>query len=161
MVVQESELTVRTLGEADLDRLVRMDQQLTGRNRRQWYQGKLHRALEEADIRISLGAEDGGILVGALLGSLHYGEFGQPEPVAVLDTILVDRNAAGRGIATAMLDQLLTNLRGLGIQSLRTEISWEERELAAFLNRRGFRPLPRFVLELPVEGSETADEPRL
>ncbi len=153
MVVEESQLTIRNLGEADLGRLVRMDQQLTGRNRRLWYEGKLKRALEDADIRISLGAEEKGILVGALLGSLQYGEFGQPEPVAVLDTVLVDRNLAGRGIATAMLDQLLTNLRGLGIEKLRTEISWEERDLGAFLTRRGFHPLPRFVLELAVKES--------
>ena len=94
------------------------------------------------------------MLVGAILGSLQYGEFGQPEPVAVLDTILVDKNLGGRGIATAMLDQLLTNLRGLGIEKLRTEISWDERDLGAFLTHRGFHPLPRFVLELEVGTSE-------
>lgn len=150
MASQESELTVRTLEGGDLDRLVRMDQQFTGRNRRLWYEGKLRRVLAEADIRISLGAESDGLLVGALLGSLQYGEFGQPEPVAVLDTILVDRSFGGRGIATAMLDQLLLNLRGLGIERLRTEVSWDEQDLARFLAGRGFRPVPRLVLEREV-----------
>jgi GNAT superfamily N-acetyltransferase len=152
---EEGELTVRALRSEDLERLVRIDRQITGRNRRLWYEGKLQRALAETDVRISLGAEIDGLLVGALLGSLFYGEFGQPEPAAVLDTILVDRNFGGRGVGTAMLEQLLLNLRGLGIERLRTEVSWDERELTGFLARRGFRPLPRFVLEREVGPAAT------
>jgi GNAT superfamily N-acetyltransferase len=143
---------VRVLTERDAPRLVQMDQQITGRNRKAWYQGKLKRALEDADIRISLGAEQAGVLVGAILGSLHYGEFGQPEPMAVLDTILVDRNFGGHGIATAMLEQLMRNLGALGIERLRTEVGWEEHELARFLGNRGFSPIPRLVLERIVGG---------
>ena len=97
MEPSRDDLTVRCLREADLARLVRMDERITGRNRRAWYERKLKKALEESDVRVSLGAESGGILVGAVLGSLHYGEFGQPEPVAVLDTILVDEGFRGRG----------------------------------------------------------------
>jgi GNAT superfamily N-acetyltransferase len=147
MVAEEGELIVRTLAPGDLDRLVAMDRQITGRNRRVWYEGKLTRALAQADIRISLGAEARGLLVGGLLGSLQYGEFGCPEPTAILDTILVDRSFSGRGIGTAMLDQLLVNLRGLGIERLRTEVGWDEQDLVRFLGRRGFCPVPRLVLE--------------
>lgn len=143
-------VTIRLLAPHDLPRLVRMDQQITGRNRSLWYERKLRRALAETDIGISLGAEDDGVLVGALLGSLLYGEFGQPEPVALLDTILVDGAFAARGIGTAMLDQLLRNLHALGIDRLRTEVGWEEHDLARFLAHRGFAPLPRLVLEMEV-----------
>ena len=144
------DLIIRSLRLDDTARLVRIDQQITGRNRKAWYEGKLRRALEESDVRISLGAEMDGILVGALLGSLHYGEFGQPEPIAILDTILVDRAFRGRGVATAMLEQLLKNLRGLGIERLRTEVAWDEHELTRFLGSKGFVPVPRLVLEAPV-----------
>ena len=147
MDTRTDQTVVRTLTEQDAARLVRMDQQITGRNRKAWYQGKLKRALEDADIRISLGAEQDGVLVGAILGSLHYGEFGQPEPLAVLDTILVDRAFSGRGVATALLEQLMRNLGALGIERLRTEVGWEEHELARFLGKRGFAPIPRLVLE--------------
>ena len=143
-------VTVRLLTERDLDRLVRMDEPLTGRNRSVWYERRLRRALHETDIRISLGAEHDGTLVGALLGSLLYGEFGQPEPVAQIDTILVDEAFAGRGGGTALGDQLLRNLGALGIERVRTEVGWEEHELARFLGRRGFAPLPRLVLEASV-----------
>lgn len=143
-----AEVVVRTLTAADGPRLVRIDHAITGRNRTEWYSGKLARALAGSDIRISLGAERDGILVGAVLGSLQYGEFGQPEPVAVLDTVLVEPALRGQGIGDALLDQFARNLRALGIRRVRTEVGWDEHELNRFLGRRGFVPAPRLVLEL-------------
>jgi GNAT superfamily N-acetyltransferase len=124
-----------------------MDQVITGRNRSAWYEGKLKRALLESDLNISLGAEVDGCLVGAVLGSLHYGEFGLPEAIAVLDTILVDPGNERHGIGTSLLDQLVRNLVALGIVRLRTEVAWDEHDLNRFLGRRGFAPAPRLVLE--------------
>ena len=140
-------LTIRTLAREDSARLVRMDERITGRNRATWYEGKLKRAFEDSDLKISLGAEMDGTLVGAVLGTLQYGEYGLPEPVAVLDTILVDSDFRGRGIATAMFDQLVENLEALGIKRLRTEIAWNDRELVGFLGKNGFGPGGRLVLE--------------
>jgi len=140
-------VTVRLLVLADAPRLVRMDQAITGRNRTAWYEGKLKRALRESDLQISLGAEVDGFLVGAVLGSLHYGEFGQPEPIAVLDTILVDPAFGRRGVGKALLESLVRNLEALGIERLRTEVAWDEFELNRFLGLQGFAPAPRLVLE--------------
>lgn len=144
------DVTIRALRMQDCPRLVRIDREISGRDRRAWYEGKVRRALEDADVRISLGAEIDGTLVGALLGSVHYGEFGQPEPVAILDTVIVDRAFGRRGVATAMLEQLLLNLKALRIERLRTEVAWDEFELTAFFARAGFLPVPRLVLELGV-----------
>ena len=122
---EPDDVLVRNLKPEDLPRLVRMDQAITGRNRSAWYEGKLKRALAESDVRISLGAEVDGCLVGAVLGSLHYGEFGLPEPIAVLYTILVEPGRARHGVGTALLDQLVKNLAALGIERLRTEVAWD------------------------------------
>jgi GNAT superfamily N-acetyltransferase len=143
----ENGVTVRTLSHGDLARLVRMDEKATGRNRRAWYEGRVRLALEDSDLKISLGAEVDGILVGALLGTLQYGEFGVPEPVAVLDTILVEGDFRGRGIGTAMFDQLVKNLEALGIDRVRTEVAWNHRDLIGFLGEKGFTPAARLVLE--------------
>jgi predicted N-acetyltransferase YhbS len=163
MDLGQDDLTIRTLQLSDAPRLTKIDHQITGRQRSAWYEGKLRRALEESDVRISLGAEKDGILVGALLGSLQYGEFGQPEPLAILDTILVDPAFSGQGVGTAMLEQLVKNLHAFGIERLRTEVSWDEHALSRFLGRHGFVPMPRLVLELAVgqdRGEKAVPEPR-
>jgi ribosomal protein S18 acetylase RimI-like enzyme len=139
-------VTVRTLNRADLDRLVRMDHAWSGRNRAKFLEGKLGRALD-ADVQVSLGAVVDGTLVGAVLGTVHYGEFGLAEPVAVLDTLLVDPASTRRGIGRAMLDQLLKNLAALRIERVRTEVAWDEQELIGFLAKEGFAPSGRLVLE--------------
>ena len=104
---QSDVVLVRSLRQEDAPRLVRMEQAITGRNRSAWYEGRLKRALTESDLNISLGAEVDGCLVGAVLGSLQYGEFGLPQPIAVLDTILVDPGHGRHGIGTVLLDQLV------------------------------------------------------
>lgn len=142
-------VVVRTLTRGDLDRLVKMDHAWSGRNRARYLDGKLGRALG-SDIRVSLGAEVDGVLVGAVLGSVQYGEFGLAEPVAVLDTLLVDPGMKRRGLGRAMLDQLLKNLAALRIERVRTEVSWNEQELVGFLAAAGFVPAARLVLEREV-----------
>ena len=149
---------VRSLKLSDGPRLTRMDQAITGRNRSAWYEGKLKRAMAESDVRISLGAEVDGCLVGAVLGALHYGEFGLPEPIAVLDTILVDPEHVRHGVGSALLDQLVKNLHALGIERLRTEVAWNEHDLNRFLAGRGFAPASRLVLELDVSEAARAEE---
>ncbi len=146
-------VNVRGLRPGDLDRIVEIDRRLTGRNRRTWFTGKLQRALAEADVNISLGAEAGGLLAGCLMGAVHFGEFGLPEPVAVLDTILVDPGFARRGIGRAMVTQLVRNLAALRVERVRTEVGWQEQELISFMARIGFSPAPRLVLELGVEAA--------
>lgn len=145
------QLTIRALRAEDLTRLVRMDEAASGRRRETWYQGRLNRALRDSDIQVSLGAESDGTLVGALLGSVQYGEFGQAEPTAILDTVLVDRDFGRQGVASAMLTQLLENLAGLRIGRLRTQLAWDEHDLMAFFGKSGFLPVPRLVLEMAVE----------
>jgi len=155
MDLEPDGVTIRVLRLSDTPRLARIDQRLTGRNRTAWYEGKVKRALQESDLKISLGAEREGVLVGAVLASLHYGEFGQPEPVAILDTILVDPDAAGHGVGTTLLESLTRNLGALGIERVRTEVAWDEHALNRFLGRRGFTPAARLVLELRL-GAGTA-----
>jgi GNAT superfamily N-acetyltransferase len=153
-----TEPMIRALRLEDCPRLVKMDLEISGRNRPTWYEGKVRRALDDTDVNISLGAEADGTLVGALLASVHYGEFGQPEPVAILDTVLVDRSFTRRGIGAALLEQARLNLVALRIERLRTEVAWDEFELMGFFARSGFAPVPRLVLEMPVRAQWGATE---
>jgi GNAT superfamily N-acetyltransferase len=57
----------------------------------------------------------------------------------------------GRGVAADLIDQLRTNLLGLGIRTLQTEVSWQNPGLLAFFQHEGFQPAPRFCLDLDLE----------
>lgn len=142
---------VRNMTAADIEAVIALDARITGRRRERYLKPKLHDALEKAGIRVSLVAEVGGRFVGFLLAKVWYGEFGSTEPVAVLDTIGAHPDYRGRGVGTALFDQLRTNLRALGIQRIRTEVSWDAQALLSFFHHERFRPAPRICLEADVD----------
>jgi GNAT superfamily N-acetyltransferase len=143
-------IPVRTLGGGDLDAMVRIDARIVGRSRRDYLSLKLQEALHDTRIQVSLGAEVDGSLAGFLMGRLYYGEFGSPEPLAILDTIGVDPARRGTGVAQALLEQFKRNLRAVGIETIQTQADWNAWELLRFLGAAGFTPAPRIVLEAPV-----------
>lgn len=140
-------ILVRELKLADLERVVRIDAQATGRSRREYYSKKLGEAVTESGIRISLAAEVTGDLAGFILGRLYYGEFGLPEPTAIIDSIGVDPAWRGKRIGAALLAQLEMNLRGLGIESIQTQVAWNHFDLVRFLAASGFEPAPVLTLQ--------------
>jgi predicted N-acetyltransferase YhbS len=144
------DLSIRTLSLEDLPRLVAMDYASTGRHRDAWYREALDRS-QGGSIAMSLGAEHDGILVGALLGAVRYGEFGQPEPVAEVDTMIVDPNFKSQGVGRGLMNALVDNLRALRVERLRTQVDWTEQDLLGFFGRYGFAPTPRLVLEYKVD----------
>ena len=80
------------------------------------------------------------------MARVDLGEFGRIEPAAVMDTIGVDPDFAGRGVGRALLSQLLANLTTLRVDKVLTEVDWGDRELMAYLDRCGFKPsAPAFV----------------
>jgi len=142
---------VRQLRPQDLEAVIALDAKAVGRRREEYFKLKLKQALSDTGIQVSLGAELEGIFVGFLLARVYYGEFGTPEPVAVLDTMGVHPDFRGHGVGSDLIDQLRTNLLGLGIGTLQTEVSWQNPGLLAFFQREGFQPGPRFCLDLDLE----------
>ena len=147
---RETMVTVRGLKPADLESVIALDARNTGRRREEFFRIKLQQNLQETGIKVSLAAEIDRLFVGFLLARVFYGEFGTLEPVAVLDTIDVHPDFRGQGVGNALLGQLRVNLHALGVATLRTEVGWDEQLLLAFFHHAGFRPAPRFCLELAV-----------
>ena len=141
------EVVVRSLEERDLDAIVRIDTSATGRPRREYYKDKVRASLGASRLRTSLVAEVDGMVVGFLMATTYYGEFGQPEPTAVIDSLGVHRDFRGKSVGAAMMRQFLMNARALGVAKLRTEVGWNEVELIRFFDRHGFKHGGRMVLE--------------
>jgi ribosomal protein S18 acetylase RimI-like enzyme len=139
-------VTVRSLKAVDLDDIVRIDKKIGGRSRRKYFEVKVASVLQETGVRISLVAEIEGVVAGFLLGSVYYGEFGLPEPAATIDTIGVHPEYRRRKVGMALMRQLAMNLHALGIESVETQVCWDEWDLLRFLAVQGFEPAPRISL---------------
>jgi ribosomal protein S18 acetylase RimI-like enzyme len=140
--------TVRHLKPSDLERVVAIDALLTGHARRGYFEHKLATNLLDSTIQASLAVDVDRRLVGFLLVRVWTGEFGVTEQVAVLDTIGVHPAFQGQGIGESLVLQLMTNLRGLNVSTIRTEVSWNDFALLRFFHGAGFVPAQRLCLDL-------------
>jgi len=147
------ELFVRNLRPEDLGAVVHIDERSSGRRREQFLSQKLSQAFADTGIAVSLAVELDDHVVGFLLARVYYGEFGVMEPAAVLDVIGVDPDYRGRRVAAALIDQLRTNLLGLGIPTLQTEVRWDSPDLIAFFEHEGFRIAQRLCLDLDLRAT--------
>lgn len=141
-------IDVRALADGDLPAIVKIDAASMGRPREEYYRAKFREAHHDVSgPRTSLVAEVDGHAVGFLLAKVYFGEFGQSEPVAVIDSVGVDPRYRGRHIGQALLRRLLINLQALRVERVQTEVDWEQLDLLHFLQRNGFQPAQRFCLE--------------
>jgi GNAT superfamily N-acetyltransferase len=137
---------VRSFKQEDLAAVVRIDGKLTGQDRSAYYAAKSREVLDESGIRVSVVSEDDGIVTGFIMARVDFGEFGKLDAQAVIDTIGVHPAYKGSGIGHALLSQLLLNLSTLKVESVRTQVSWENSDLHRFLHRCGFSPSQRLIL---------------
>jgi ribosomal protein S18 acetylase RimI-like enzyme len=146
--LETDNVLVRSLRPEDLEAVIRLDANIVGKRREEYFKLKLSQNLAESGIKVSLAAEIDGCFVGFLLSRVFYGEFGVPQPVAFLDTFGVDPLFRGKAVGHSLMAQLRMNLAGLGVGQLRSEVRWDNIELIAFFQREGFLPAARICLDL-------------
>jgi len=137
---------VRSLRGEDLAAIDRIDAKLTGLDRSAYYASKFREMLDGSGIRISLVAEDDGIVTGFIMARVDFGEFGKVAKAAEIDTVGVHPAYAGSGVGHALLSQLLNNLSTLQVESVRTKVEHGNYGLRSFLSSRGFKPSQRLLL---------------
>ncbi len=142
------DVVVRLLREGDLDPIIRVDAASMGRRRTEYFQSKLDQALRGGKLQSSLVAELDGRVVGFVLASIYYGEFGQAEPVAVVESLGVDPAYRGKHAGQALMRQLVMNLRALRVERIETQVTFKQTDVLEFLTAQGFRPAARVCLEL-------------
>ena len=150
---KNEDVVVRRLMEADLNAVIQLDAKITRRRRTEYFRLKIQESMGRTGIAVSLVAELDACFVGFLLARVYHGEFGILEPVAALDTIGVHPDFRRRGVGRALIEQLCTDLRAVGVDRLQTEAAWNDPEMLAFFQREGFRPAPRLCLDLDLTGS--------
>lgn len=152
-------VVVRNLRPEDLEAVIEVDARTVGRRREEFFKIKLQQNLAETGVKVSLAAEMDGVFCGFLLARVFYGEFGMTEPSAVLETMGVHPAYQRKGVGRALIRQLHTNLHGLGVAVLQTEVGWDNPEVLAFFHRQGFRPAERFCLDLDLREPPRDEDP--
>lgn len=139
--------TLRPLRPDDLDRVVDIDAQNAGRARRVFFEKRLAAALADPDGFIAVAVERDGRADGFAIARIQAGEFGDAQPVAILDVIGVAPDAQGAGLGPLLIDGLDGRLRKRGVHEVRTQVDWSEQRLLGFFAAAGFALAPRTVLE--------------
>lgn len=138
---------IRAMRPDDLEKVVAIDAAAGGPPRPGYFEKMLERSLTHADLQVSLAAEVDGRVVGFVVATVFYGEFGVAETAATLDAIGVNPSWRHRGVGRSLMRQLCRNLGALRVSTLRTEVAWDDFELLGFFRRHGFAPGRRLCLE--------------
>lgn len=144
--LSHDEVLVRSLAQEDLDHVVRIDAKITGHDRRNFFQRKFQEVLFESGVRISLIAEVDGMIVGFVMARVDFGEFGRAASEAVIDTLGVAKAFRSQHVGHALLTQLMGNLAILQVDSVRSEVEWNNFALLGFLESCGFVLSQRLAL---------------
>ncbi len=142
--------TTRPLTGKDLERVIAIDQRITGRSRRGFFTKRFAALAEDGKGFVALAGERSGGTAGFVIAHLLDGEFGGTAPVGVVDVLGVDPEAGRTGAGRTMLAALEAELAARGVRELRTEADWSEHGLTAFLSATGFELARRLVLERAV-----------
>ena len=148
------EVTVRSMRENDLPEIVKIDCLAFGRPRPHFFEVLLMRSLKVTGLQISLVAELQGRVVGYLVASLYYGEYGIAEPTASIDAIGVLPDVRRKRVGHSLMDQFKSNAAAVGVTKLRTEVEWDDFDLLGFFAREGFAPAKRLCLEVEVDATK-------
>ncbi len=140
----------RSLGSADLERVIAIDRAHTGHERRRFFEKRFAAAKAQPDEFVLVGVADGASLAGFAFAHLLHGEFGRDEMGATLDAIGVAPDSHERGFGQLLIEELADVLRRRGVKSLHSQADWTNHNLMRFFAASGLKLAPRLVLERSV-----------
>lgn len=143
------DVIIRALQKEDLEAIVKIDEKVLGESREDYWERKLE-ALGTKSAQTSFAAEVQGKVVGFILGDISGWEFGVPDTIGWIDTIGVDPAYQKKGIATALANELIRGLKGVGVKTIYTLVSWNDWDLLQFFHAMGFGRGDMINLELKI-----------
>ena len=147
--METSTIKIRLMKADDFDAVVGIDEKVLKTARPEYYEMKFEKLFRSEDyIPTSLVAEEeGGKVVGFVMGELFLGEYGIFQEVATLDTIGVDPDCQQKGIGKQLIKELMDHLRELGVQKIHTLVDWNDSRLVEFFRANEFTPSKTINLE--------------
>ncbi|HEY2924826.1 MAG TPA: GNAT family N-acetyltransferase [Candidatus Eisenbacteria bacterium] len=150
------QLSIRSLSELDIARIVAIDERLSGVYRPDVWERRVMYYLRR-DPDASQVAELGGKVVGFMLSDLRGGEFGLEETSGWIERFGVDPDFQGRSIGRRLFEAVVEHLKRQGATTVRTLVEKNDSELASFLRAVGFKDAPLTALEMRIALSAAQD----
>jgi ribosomal protein S18 acetylase RimI-like enzyme len=140
---------IRAMVPSDLDQIVAIDLKVLGKSRPEHWEMKLDLVEKRSQIS-SLVAEQGGKVVGFIIGGASRWEYGVPENIGWIDTIGVDPEYQNKGIAGILFKEMARNLKKAGVDTIYTFVKRRDWKLLKFFNRLGFQEGDMINLEMDI-----------
>ena len=145
----QEKFRIRFMGEGDLEAVVRIDERVLGENRFGYWRRRIGSHEKESEIT-GLVAEAEGQIVGFILGEISGREFRVPDTIGWIDTIGIDPAYQRKGVATALLKQVIADFRQRGVETIYTLVNWSSWDLLQFYKNSGFTRGDMINLELKI-----------
>jgi len=149
MVDKSGAPKVRKMTSKDLDAIVAIDTQILGKSRWDYWLMKMSLAEQRLPMA-SLVAEADGKVVGFILGDASGYEYDVPENIGWIDTIGVDPAYQKQGIARMLMNEMIVNLKKVGVDTVYTMVNWRDWNLLKFFDAFGYKKGPLINLELKI-----------
>jgi predicted N-acetyltransferase YhbS len=131
------DISIRVMKQKDLPAIVAIDKKVLGKERKDYWAQKLEHSRRESPIT-PLVAELDGKVVGFIIGSASWWEYGVPDHIGWVDTIGVDPGYQKKGIARALMEELVTNFKMIDVDTVYTMVGWRDGGLLRFFDAMGF-----------------------
>lgn len=138
-------VTVRRMRTQDADAVLRINEKITGRP----YEAQWTSKIIDDITRNPLGclvAEEGGEIVGFILGDIRGWEFAIPKS-GWIEIVGVDPRYQGKGVARALIDTLHAYFRNNNVSRIMTMVNWNDGGLVGFFRALGFERSEFIILE--------------
>jgi ribosomal protein S18 acetylase RimI-like enzyme len=142
-----ADLQIRPAEAADLDQVIAIDTEVTGKKKTDYWYELFHRyGAGRSRQRLFLVAEAGGEIQGFIIGEVRDWEFGSP-PCGWVFGISVRPDARLGGIATRLLEAICAGFRHAGVDKVRTLIARDNSLVLSFFRSQAMMAAPFIPLE--------------
>jgi ribosomal protein S18 acetylase RimI-like enzyme len=141
----QDEIEIRPVSEHDAEGIARLDQLLTKVWRIEHWEDRIAFAMRR-DPDGSLVALSRDKVVAYLFSDVRGQEYGFAEKTGWLEALGVDPDVQGSSIGRKLVEQILHRFQQTGVNTVRTLVSDQHPQMAAFLEHLGFEVEPIRVL---------------
>jgi ribosomal protein S18 acetylase RimI-like enzyme len=138
--IDREEITIRAMEQADLAVVVALDALVFGSMREAYFERRLAvlNAGDTGTRAIFLVAEYCDTVIGFVMGTLAYGEFGLTQVTAILDTIAVHPGYQQQGVGRQLIETFIKQSALQGGAAVYTLVNWDNWALLKVFHSLGF-----------------------